>query len=209
MKQAYTKLLTFAIILASAFSLQSCMDRDTEKSIVLSGEWRGDFGMNYTEEYRGHLYTYASYDTYLTFTPDYGYATHGYGTQVDYYAYGPYEYMYYQFDWEIRNDLIYLSYRGNHQLDACICQYRITDNRFSGIFQETGTTFSLNKLVDYYDWTPYRYETGYYSRPGWTYPMYERTRSEAADSTQAQSDTTPIAVAHFDEEHKIVSWGKR
>ena len=61
------------IFMMAVLSFSSCIDmEDTNKSMVLSGEWRGDFGMFY--DYRdnnGRVYTFDSYDTYLTFIPAY------------------------------------------------------------------------------------------------------------------------------------------
>ena len=59
--------------------------------------------MYYEYEYRGHIYTFDSYDTDIVFYPEYDYATYGYGYQVDWYEEGPYERMSFKFNWEIRD----------------------------------------------------------------------------------------------------------
>ena len=107
------------IFMMAVLSFSSCIDmEDTNKSMVLSGEWRGDFGMyyDYRDDY-GRVYTFDSYDTYLTFIPAYSYANYGRGTQVDYYDYGPYEYQYYKFRWSVENGYIYLTYDYDPQLN--------------------------------------------------------------------------------------------
>ena len=155
--------------------------------MVLSGEWRGDFGMFYTYVDRGRTYTFDSYDTYIRFIPAYSYARYGTGTQVDYYEYGPYEYQYYSFRWEVSNGNIYLTYDYDHELDTRISDYAMTNDYFSGRFAGTNTTFRLYKMADYYSWSPYTNSYGYGSRDSWSsyYPYYApATRSGgSADST--------------------------
>ena len=162
---------------------------DTNQSMVLSGEWRGDFGMYYTYVDRGRAYTFDCYDSYIRFIPDHAYANYGVGTQVDYYEYGPYEYQYYNFTWSINNGVIYLSYDYDHTLDARISNYHMTNDYLTGTFPASNSSFRLYKMADYYSWTPYVSIYGYGSRYDWDdyYPYYApATRSadeQAADST--------------------------
>lgn len=181
------------ILMMSAFALTSCVDmEDTNQSMALSGEWRGDFGMYYTYvDGRGRHYTFDSYDTRLTFIPAYAHALHGRGTQVDYYEYGPYEYQYYKFSWSVNNGNIYLTYDYDHELDTRISNYRMTNDFFSGTFASSGTSFRLCKIADYYNWTPYVNIYGYDSRDDWydNYPYYapysRSNGEESQDSTNA------------------------
>lgn len=185
--------LAAIIFLMSAFALTSCVDmEDTNQSMALSGEWRGDFGMYYTYvDGRGRHYTFDSYDTRLTFIPAYAHAQHGRGTQVDYYEYGPYEYQYYKFSWSVNNGNIYLTYDYDHELDTRISNYRMTNDFFSGTFASSGTSFRLYKIADYYNWTPYVNIYGYGSRDDWydNYPYYapysRSNGEESQDSTNA------------------------
>lgn len=176
-----------AIIIAFASLFASCQDmEDTNQSMALSGEWRGDFGMYYTYIERGRTYTFDSYDTYIRFIPDHNYAKYGVGTQVDYYEYGPYEYQYYSFTWSISNGVIYLSYDYDHELDTRISNYHMTNDYFTGTFPLSNTTFRLYKMTDYYSWTPYVNTYGYGSRNNWNHYYAPFTRSgdvESADST--------------------------
>lgn len=174
-KAGANSFLSFIFMIA-AFSFSSCRDiEDINQSMALSGQWRGDFGMyyNYVDGY-GRRYTFDSYDTRITFTPAYSQALYGRGTQVDYYDYGPYEYQYYKFSWEIRNGNVYLTYDYDPELDTRISNYRMTNDYFSGTFSNTGTVFRLYKLVDYYNWTPYVNIYGYGDRYDWDYdyPYY-------------------------------------
>lgn len=181
------------ILMMSAFAFTSCVDmEDTSQSMVLSGEWRGDFGMYYTYvDGRGRHYTFDSYDTRLTFIPAYAHALHGRGTQVDYYEYGPYVYQYYKFSWSVNNGNIYLTYDYDHELDTRISNYRMTNDYFSGTFASSGTSFRLYKIADYYNWTPYVNIYGYDSRDYWydNYPYYapysRSNGEESQDSTNA------------------------
>ncbi|MBQ9171325.1 MAG: hypothetical protein IJ219_08715 [Bacteroidaceae bacterium] len=185
--------LASLLIMMSALFLSSCRDMDTDQSMALSGQWRGDFGMFYDYiDGHGRTYTFDSYDTRLTFVPAYDYATYGRGTQVDYYDYGPYEYQYYKFSWEIRNGYIYLTYDYDHQLDVRISNYRMTNDYFSGVFSNSGTRFNLRKMVDFYNWTPYVNIYGYRDRNNWDYDYpyyapYSRSDAEApADTVQVE-----------------------
>ena len=186
-------------LVASVAMLSSCeYIEDGQKAMVLSGEWRGDFGMyyDYVDRY-GHQYTFDSYDTYITFVPDYDHAHHGRGTQVDYYANGPYEYMYYHFSWSVEGSIIYLWYDENPDLDTRINDYHMTNDYLTGVFPYSGTKFRLYKLTDYYDWTPYVNTYGYYSRNNWSASRAEG--EELSDSTAAAGQvvsrgrrTTPL-----------------
>ena len=69
-------------LMISVVMLSSCeYIEDGRKSMVLSGEWRGDFGMFYVyRDGRGMEYTFDSYDTRITFIPAYEQAHYGRGT---------------------------------------------------------------------------------------------------------------------------------
>ena len=192
--------LRLASLMASLLVLcTSCMDDDTRESMDLSGQWTGDFGMYYNYEYRGKVYTFDSYDTDIVFYPDYNYATHGYGYEVDYYEYGPYEKMSLRFNWEINRGIIYLDYPGYSEYSTQIRDYYLTDEHFTGYFVNSTGRFSLRKLTDYYDWGYYAgYGDFYYWGVDW--PTYDwgvdwlnYTRStNAADSVQTDNSAGKI-----------------
>lgn len=195
-KAAVHQLLA-VIFIMSAFAFTSCIDNmDIDQSMALSGQWRGDFGMYYDYiDGRGRRYTFDSYNTYLTFIPAYSYANYGRGTQVDYYDDGPYEYQYYKFSWSVENGYIYLSYDYDHELDVRISNYRMTNDYFSGTFYETGTSFRLRKIADYYNWTPYVNIYGYGNRYDWDYgyPYYApATRSEGVQENDSTSNVGEV-----------------
>ena len=181
-----------AILIVCSCLLTSCIPHeDTNQSMALSGEWRGDFGMYYDYSYRGRTYTFDSYDSYVRFIPDYAYANHGVGTQVDYYEEGPYEYQYYSFTWSVRNGVIYLYYDYDPGLDTRISDYHMTNDYLRGTFSESGTQFRLYKMTDFYSWTPYVNTYGYGPRTGW-YNGYPGTRAADAEDAEAADSTGQV-----------------
>lgn len=167
-KNVMSLMMGFAMIAGMA----SCSD-DQEVSVNMSGEWSGNFGSYYTTMNRDDVErTYYADKTYMRFIPDHTYATHGRGTQVDYYDRGPYECLYYQFDWEVENERIYLTYPGYPELDVVIGYFEMDDRHFAG--RCGGSSFTLWKIADYYDWSPYSCGHGYNSRDG----FYTRAAEE-------------------------------
>lgn len=173
-----------------------------EVAFRLEGEWRGDFGMNYTTYFNGRPYTFDSYDTYLVFYPNNGYAS-GWGKQVDYYEYGPYEYQYYKFNWTVRNGILYLTYPYDPELNVRIYDYKISYNHFMGRFENSSAGFDLIKLSSPYNWGYYNgnYMYGAYDEWVWgNYPYYAKSRAaattNATDSVSAvKTDTNePLIV---------------
>ena len=151
-------------------SLNSCVvidniNPDVEISYSLTGDWNGDFGMyyDYYDRHGRFVETFDCYDTDISFYPDYDYATHGYGYQVDFYRYGPYTKIYHSFEWEIHNCDVYLYYIGERELDTVIRDYRLSSSYFTGYFNDSNTRFSLRKYRDYYDWDPYWDDYGTYN----------------------------------------------
>lgn len=168
-----------ALALVGMTCFTSC-DEDHYQGMALSGQWAGDFGMcyDYYDRYYDRYRTVDCYDTDLEFIPYEDSYTSGYGYQVDYYDYGPYDEIYHTFFWRVRNGVIYMEYRDEHELSTAIRDYSMTNSRLEGYFVESGTHFSLRKYQDYYDWTPYintygDYRSGngygYHGRPGGYY----------------------------------------
>ena len=104
----------------------------------LSGEWEGDLGMFI--DYAG--YRYDAQKSLIVFHPDYEYATHGYGEEIDYFTSDcPYRNQNFYFEWRIRNNVLYISYPFNHNLDLAIYNYRLSKNR-------TILEFSINNVYN-------------------------------------------------------------
>lgn len=141
------------------------MDRD--QSMALSGQWTGDFGMSYTYQQGSRVLTFDSYDTDVVFYPDHSGARYGWGRQVDFYETGPYEYIYHEIRWEIRDGIVYLTYPSDPDFDCWIRDYRMTNDYFTGYFGSSNQQFRLRKLADHYDWTPYIDTESYGDRRDW------------------------------------------
>ena len=193
----------FCSFMMAMFSFSSCEEwQDINQSMALSGEWRGDFGMYYDYiDGRGRRYTFDCYDSRISFIPAYAHASYGRGTQVDYYDYGPYEYLYYKFSWSVENGVVYLSYDYDHELDVRISNYSMNNDYFSGIFSSSGNSFRLRKIADYYNWTPYVNIYGYEDRYGWDYDYYY-------DAPFSRSEGEQLADS-IASEGKVLARGRR
>lgn len=141
-----SKVILSMLTIILSLWLISC-DDDKEMAINLSGEWRGDFASYYTSENRqgDERFIYAD-ETYIKFVPDYPFATHGYGIEIDYYDRGQFEYIYHRFDWEVDDEILYLTYRHDGELDAAIDDYRLKVYEFYG--HKGGEHFHLDKISD-------------------------------------------------------------
>ena len=197
MKKAFS---LFSIIAMAGLCLMftSCSDDDTEEAMHLSGQWQGDWGMYYGYTYpNGDYVEYDSYDTDIIFYPDYEYATHGYGYQVDWYRTGPYQRLSYRFSWTINNGVIFLTYPGYPEYNTSIRNYRLSDRHFTGYFTNSTSPFDLLKIQNYYNWADYDrlyssygyvylewgWDGGYYYDGYYYEPYYAKTRGvEATDS---------------------------
>lgn len=148
MKKFYSSLVALCLILAGGMMFVSC-DEDTEDAIDLSGEWEGDMGMFI--DYAG--YRYNAHNTWIAFHPDYEWATHGYGEEIDYFpSSAPYYCQNLYFEWRIRDHVLYLTYPYNHNLDVAIYDYHFRKSRTVLEFSINNEYFCrLNKLRDYQD----------------------------------------------------------
>lgn len=176
------KLFTLLTIALSLFMV-SC-DEDVDRAIMLSGQWRGDLGASYDKGMNTYFAEYSD----IVFYPNSNYSTRGTGREVDHYRSAPVSYVYNEFDWEIRNGRIYLTFPYNHDLDAIIDDYRMTNDYFSGVISDYygDTSFRLYKIVDYYDWDYYKtyYDSYYYAK--------SRSVKQNADSTVVNNDLLEI-----------------
>lgn len=205
------KILNIFIAMAAALTMLTSCDEDVEQAITLSGQWQGDFGMYYQVERNGRVYTFDSYDTDIVFYPDYDYATHGYGKQVDYYQYGPFTYQYYYFYWELRNGVLYLNYPYDSELNTAIYDYVMNSSYFSGYFGESSNSFRLYKLADYYNWGYYSGEYSY-GPSDYYYDYYGYYTNRSAADKASETDSTSVSgqgADTSDGEWKVVKRGNR
>lgn len=193
MRKLHTLFSTIAM-LALCTSLTSCHNEDVHESIVLSGQWRGDWGMFYEIADRGgRIYRYDSFDTDIVFYPEYNYASYGYGYQVDWYDYGPYERLSFRFTWRVENGIVSIYYPGYPEYNTFIRDYRLDNDYFSGYLGDSGTRFRLSKIRDYYDWS---YYYGYdYHFWDWDY-YYGKTRSADSGEIPFGDGATIIKVGN-------------
>lgn len=191
MKKFFTILF---VAVATMVSFSSCTTDDEKEAMALAGEWRGDWGMWYRDT---HGRRHDSYDTYIKFIPSHSYSDHGYGYQEDFYRTGAYRYLWYKFNWRVRDGIIYIDYLYENELDAFIRDYSLSNDYFSGYFGESNTRFRMTKLVDYYAWTPEIYvESDYY---GWSlYTTYSKEYQNGVAGSKS-----------FDNLPKIVERGSR
>lgn len=204
----------FAVMACMLMSLSSCSlvwnaddDPDVNQSIKFAGQWTGDFGMYYNYSYRGHTYTFDSYDTDIVFYPEYDGAPYGWGKQVDYYEYGPYSHIYNRFDWEIRRGVIYIKYYSDNGMDCAIYDYVMTRDRFSGRFGDSSDKFYMTKIADYYDWSVYLDYWFYFPNDGWHW-----SRACPAREGEATGDSLTAGSLQDNADGQadgIVSFGRR
>ncbi|MBQ0047971.1 MAG: hypothetical protein KBT33_10805 [Prevotellaceae bacterium] len=187
MKKIFNGLFILAMVAICAM-FTSC-DKDVDRSIALSGQWTGDFGMFYNYEYTNPLigisrtYTFHSYDTDIEFIPDYDYATHGYGYQVDFYREGPYKKISFRFSWSIDNGVIRMYYPGYPEYNGEIRDYRLNNSHFTGRFTNASAPFDLIKITDYYYWDEYyAWEYHYWWYDEWDWNGYAKTRGISEDA---------------------------
>lgn len=197
MKKFYYMML----VVFASMMMTSCHDGDVERSINLSGSWNGNLNMFYGYDSHGYYHEFDASYSDIVFYPDYDYATHGYGKQVDWYDDdfclecqrhhpGLYKRQYYHFDWEIHNGVIYLDYPSNPELNTAIYDYRMDRDYFSGYFEGSKYKFRLRKIADYYDWSCYHDN---YMSWGWDDPYWKpETRSAEADEDQGTTEVTVV-----------------
>lgn len=203
MKKIYTWAAALITIIASSFALSSC-DTDYFQASTLDGEWRGDFGMYYIDVYgRAWDASYSIIEFYQN-----GFSSRGWGKQYDYYAYGPMEWEYNEFQWEIRDGIIYLNYPQARELNTSIYNYSMNSHYFSGYFSNTHNYFRLQKYSDW-SWNGYSNSYYYYNRPNYYYDgyyygggyyggYYSKSRTAVTDSTavEAPHQQTNFVVKH-------------
>lgn len=194
-------ILSVALVAMVGFS--SCNSDDENEARVLSGEWQGDWGMWYEDE-DGYFFD-ADY-TYIKLVPDHHNATHGIGYQEDYYSWDDthtvrsyYDYLWYKFEWSIRDGIIYLTYYDDLDLDTFIRDYNLDNNYFSGYFGDSHKRFRLSKLTDYYWATP----TMWIVSDWYGYDVYYDYSKQFQGSAKSKSAKKAPAIikrgSHFNE----------
>lgn len=136
----FSNLFSLIIIAIITITFTSC-DRDADEADALLGIWKGQIEGN--NSYTGY------YDTEIRF---YGnQSTGGSGDEFDQDPIDPNNNYYSTFNWEIRNNTIFISYDNlNDFRNVAITDYRVSGNYFEGYMN--GFKFSLVKTVNWSDW---------------------------------------------------------
>lgn len=177
MKKVMNWALMLVTILSTGLTFSSC-DADDWTATELSGQWEGDFGMYYVDEYnRTWDADYSVIDFYQKL-----FSNHGTGYQYDHYSHGPYKYRVFRFNWSVENGTIHLEYPSDKNLNVSIYDYRMSSTYFEGYFENTGSSFYLEKYTDDMGWDSYGSGNYYYGyNDGYD---YAKTRSLGDESTQ-------------------------
>ena len=182
------------LALVMGLALLTSCDEDDKRSYKLSGDWYGDFGMYY---YTNRGQRFDSYDTEIQFVQTTPWTNHGYGTQVDWYKYGPFEYIYHQFRWKIVDGVLFMNYKWESEWDATIYDYHMSGTTFTGYFGDSNEKFYLKKIYYDCDFSPYYYEDygwGYYD----TYPGYNPNPYWAPGKDRKPQEPMPIDTARVE-----------
>ena len=166
-----------------ALCATTACDEDEKMGLRLAGEWEGEFYSTYTCQYKSEPTPrqYYADHTYLQFRTDGFDVDQGTGIEVDYFGSGPYEYLWYEFDWKVRDEVIELRFVDAPEMDVTIEDYHLTYDRFRGRFGE-GYSFSLGKMdADEYDWewSLYKGSSGCTYRSGYSESTDIRNRTSS------------------------------
>ena len=177
MKTLHNILYATLIIMMGGFFFTSC-DEDSMIGSTLTrveGRWFGDMDMYVNgQKARG---------TDIQFTARNLACTRGWGVEYDYYGrYGSYT-IRHDFNWEVINGIIYLTY-DDPALDCSIRQYSLNSRHFTGWLDgyESSTYFDLYSY-DYY-WDDYGY-AGY----DYDYYWYDSYYVKGQDGAAAKDST--------------------
>lgn len=154
MKTLYKNMWMMSIALMTITGFTSCDDvydwvEDSEVGYAISGHWFGDMDMYnaYTGEPAegSEIQFYSGWDY-----------SHGRGVEIDYYYYA--RPVRNEFEWEVIDGCIYLTFLRNPGLDCVIADYNLSDDYFSGYidgFDGYSTRFRLRSYDRY--WKSYGY----------------------------------------------------
>lgn len=152
MKERIRNIATYVMVALMALTFNSC--EDDEIAQTLDGIWEGEVATEYFSYRHGVQTEYQAVDIEF-YTDPYRYAR-GTGIEYDYYRSG-YWYTASNFDFEVRNGVIYLDYDDGSYV--AIRNYRLSDNRFRGEFIDyySGRFLASFDFVKVSDWRHNRY----------------------------------------------------
>lgn len=171
MKTWYKNIGMMSMMFIAMMGFTSCDDAyywidntDREVGYTISGHWFGDMDMY--NAYTGER----AEGSEIEFTSGWN-TRHGRGIEIDYYYYA--RPVRNEFEWEVVDGYIYLTFLSDPDLDCVIGDYRLTNDYFSGYIDGCdgySTKFSLRNYDRY--WNTY----------GYTH--YSTRSAEDNDSTQ-------------------------
>ena len=157
MKTMKTYLTMALMALSTVMTMTSC-DADEMKAWELSGSWTGYVETYYQDRFG---FTGDNYRTTMYFDQRGSYGGTGY--EVNYNVNSRYDnYKYYDFDWEVRNGIIYIYYADGWK--SIIRDYTLNSSYFRG-YMDDGTNRDIYFDLRYdgsFNWGDYR--RGYWSR---------------------------------------------
>ena len=188
------KNLTSAIVMMMAmlttmFTFTSCeTDDEVIADYLTYGNWEGYLGTYYENRW-GEYVQDGEFHTVWRFIPSaydrYGYATSGYGDEVDYSTRRRNDYARCSFRWEVRNGNIYIEYDDPDWNPVKIDwrDYSISRSHFHG------TMYDWDNRAYTFDLDNTRWDWDYYDR------YWARTRAADADTTDVYISDNGKCVA--------------
>ena len=171
MKNWYKNMWMVSLMFIATMGMTSCDDvyywiEDSEVGCAVSGHWFGDMDMynSYTGE--------RAQGSEVQFYSGWCY-NHGRGVEIDYYYHA--RPVCNEFEWEVVNGNIYLTFLDDPDLDCVIADYHLSDDYFSGYIDGCDgycARFSLRAYDRY--WKSYGYGT------------YATRAAEDSDTTQVK-----------------------
>ena len=150
--------MLFAAMTAITFT--SC-DKDDMISDDLKGTWKGD--MYQVSEYGGKRYN-ASY-TELYFETSAFRTARGIGKWIDHYSNNPYyDYFASNIDWQVKDQIIYITFKNGDRTTLEIRNYDIDRDRFYGDIWLGDSWLHFNMYhVDSPNWSKYKWDGYHYT----------------------------------------------
>ena len=212
MKKLYANIAFMSLLLITAFSLTSCeIDRDENVGYYLQGHWFGDLDMYYDGiPARG---------SDIIFYPEgWGYRK-GTGTQIDYYGrYGNTQ-VRHDFSYYVENEVIYLRFYGEPDLDCTISRYGLNADNFWGTIdgRYSSTDFRLRNYDRYWESEGYydydydydrRYYGGYYTKQAIQLDAFDALDSDSVNAPATRAAVSQDTVAVQPKATRGVNHGK-
>lgn len=167
MKKTFASIKTIIMAVIALTAMTAC-DRDTELAYELDGVWQGSIIGNYYLD-RYHEST-ISYDTEIMFRRN-SWDIGGTGYEIDREV-GTRRMYRNEFNWSIRNGLIYLDYDDGYRIIIRDYETYLMNGiwRFRGYFDDYDTgeqlaSFTLLKVSDPRNYYEYGIDTDYYYAP--------------------------------------------